>query len=107
MAGEGGVDVFNIFEQVTGFINSQNDPDFIGATWMLLANWYNVHPDPHGDSAEQDRQDPYLQSVSDKQNRLYDAMQLYRRKTIKYIATYASFVYCKLYLALLFLCHRC
>lgn len=64
MSGNDGTEVTNRFQQVTSFINSDNDPDFTGATWMLIANWYNAHPDPHGDSAEQDRQDPYLQSVS-------------------------------------------
>ncbi len=65
VSGEGGIEaVSDRFEQVTSFINSENDPNFSGATWMLVATWYNVHPDPHGDSAEQDREDPYLESVS-------------------------------------------
>ena len=49
---------------VTDFISSEFDPDFVGGSWMLVATWRGVHPAPHGDSAEQDREDPYLQSVS-------------------------------------------
>lgn len=41
-------------------INAELNPDFTG-DWMLLANWENVHPYPHGDSAELDRQNPYLE----------------------------------------------
>ena len=52
------------FRRVSSFINSEeDDPDFIGS-WMIVATWTNVHPFPHGSSTEQDRVDPYLQSVS-------------------------------------------
>ena len=50
--------------RVSSLINSEaEDPDFIGS-WMIVATWDSVHPFPHGSSAEQDRVDPYLQSVS-------------------------------------------
>ena len=49
--------------QVSAHINvNRGDTDFDG-NWMLVATWDGVHPFPHGNSAEQDRQDPYLQSV--------------------------------------------
>ena len=48
---------------VTDFINSEFDSDFVGGSWMLVATWREVHPNPHGESAEQAREDPYLQSV--------------------------------------------
>ena len=51
-------------ERVSSLVNSEeDDPDFIGS-WMIVATWDNVHPFPHGSSPEQDRADPYLQSVS-------------------------------------------
>ena len=31
--------------------------------WMLLASWEEVHPYPHGASADLERQNPYLESV--------------------------------------------
>ena len=50
--------------RVSSLINSEeDDPGFIGS-WMIMATWDNVHPFPHGSSPEQDRVDPYLQSVS-------------------------------------------
>ena len=49
--------------RVSRFIRLEQDPNFEG-TWMLLANWEDVHPFPHGASEELDRQDPYLDSVS-------------------------------------------
>lgn len=52
-----------LFNQVTSFINVERDPNFNG-NWMLVARWNHVHPFPHGASLEQDREDPYLQSVS-------------------------------------------
>ena len=48
---------------VSSLINSEEDSDFVGG-WMIVATWDSVHPYPHGSSAEQDRVDPYLQSVS-------------------------------------------
>ena len=62
-AGVGGDETNNRFDQVTSFINSETDTNFAAASWMLVATWRGVHPYPHGESAEQDRQDPYLQSV--------------------------------------------
>ena len=61
---EGGAETTSRFTQVMNFINLEADTDFAGASWMLIATWKGVHPFPHGNSAEQDRQDPYLQSVS-------------------------------------------
>lgn len=52
-----------LLNQVTSFINNERDSDFT-SNWMLAARWNRVHPYPHGESIEQDRQDPYLQSVS-------------------------------------------
>ena len=49
-------------ERVSNLINSEEDSDFVG-NWMIVATWDGVHPFPHGSSAEQDRVDPYLQSV--------------------------------------------
>ena len=49
--------------RVSSLINSEEDSDFVGG-WMIVATWDSVHPFPHGSSAEQDRVDPYLQSVS-------------------------------------------
>ena len=49
--------------RVSTFINSEQDPAFTG-NWMIVVTWDGVHPFPHGNSAEQDRVDPYLQSVS-------------------------------------------
>ena len=49
--------------RVLSLINSEQDPDFTG-NWMIVVTWDGVHPFPHGNSAEQDRVDPYLQSVS-------------------------------------------
>ena len=48
--------------RVSSLINSEQDPAFSG-NWMIVATWDGVHPFPHGNSAEQDRVDPYLQSV--------------------------------------------
>ena len=47
---------------VNTLVNSEQDSFFRG-NWMLVVTWEGVHPFPHGNSAEQDRQDPYLQSV--------------------------------------------
>ena len=52
----------NYLGQVSSLINSEQDPSFVG-NWMVVATWDGVHPFPHGDSIEQDREDPYLQSV--------------------------------------------
>ena len=52
-----------VINTVEGFVNSENGT-LLNSNWMLVATWENVHPFPHGASAEQDRQDPYLQSVS-------------------------------------------
>ena len=50
--------------RVSSLINlEEDDPGFIGS-WMIVATWDSVHPFPHGSSPEQDRVDPYLQSVS-------------------------------------------
>ena len=49
--------------QVSNFINSENGVGFTGE-WMLVATWDRVHPFPHGESAEEDRVNPYLLSVS-------------------------------------------
>jgi hypothetical protein len=50
--------------RVSSLINSEeDDPDFLG-NWMIVATWDGVHPFPHGSSPQQDRVDPYLQSVS-------------------------------------------
>ncbi len=50
-------------EMVDDFINIEQDPGFQGE-WMLLVSWEDVHPYPHGDVAEAERIDPYLDSVS-------------------------------------------
>ena len=47
---------------VSSLISAEKDTDFQG-NWMIVATWDGVHPSPHGNSAEQDRVDPYLQSV--------------------------------------------
>ena len=47
---------------VSSLINAEQGTDFLG-NWMIVTTWDNVHPFPHGNSAEQDRVDPYLQSV--------------------------------------------
>ena len=48
--------------RVADFINVESG--YIdNANWMLVATWNGVHPFPHGNSAEQDRLDPYLQRV--------------------------------------------
>ena len=47
---------------VSSLINSELDSYFSGS-WMVVATWESVHPFPHGNSAQQDRVDPYLQSV--------------------------------------------
>ena len=52
------------FQPVVSFINSEQDPEFTNAKWMLVAMWDQVHPFPHGESASVERQDPYLKSVS-------------------------------------------
>ena len=51
------------FRFTNNVINSELNPNFTG-NWILLANWENVHPFPHGASAELDRQNPYLEMVS-------------------------------------------
>ena len=48
--------------RVAEFVNTENG-SISNANWMLVATWNEVHPFPHGNSAEQDRQDPYLQLV--------------------------------------------
>lgn len=48
--------------RATLLINTEQDTSFRG-NWMVVATWDGVHPFPHGNSAEQDREDPYLQSV--------------------------------------------
>ena len=48
--------------RVSAFIDAELDTGFVG-NWMVVATWDGVHPFPHGNSAEQDRVDPYLQSV--------------------------------------------
>ena len=48
---------------VEALVNSENGT-LLNSNWMLVATWENVHPFPHGASADQDRQDPYLRSVS-------------------------------------------
>ena len=52
----------NFLGRVSAFIDAEQDPGFVG-NWMIVATWNGVHPFPHGASAEQDRLDPYLQSV--------------------------------------------
>ena len=52
-----------VINTVADFINAENG-SISNASWMLVATWEDVHPFPHGESAEQDRQDPYLGSVS-------------------------------------------
>lgn len=47
---------------VTDFLSDEENIDLVGE-WMLLASWENVHPYPHGDSAELARLNPYLESV--------------------------------------------
>lgn len=51
-------------QDVVNFVNSQQDQEFTNANWMLVATWDRVHPFPHGESASEEREDPYLQSVS-------------------------------------------
>ena len=48
---------------VNDFIQTEEDSDFQG-NWMMLASWEDVHPFPHGDIANFDRVDPYLELVS-------------------------------------------
>ena len=50
-------------DMVRDFIRKERDPSFEGE-WMLLAAWENVHPYPHGESADLPRENPYLESVS-------------------------------------------
>ena len=50
--------------QVAEFVNmEQGQESIVNANWMLVATWVDVHPFPHGASAEEDRLDPYLQRV--------------------------------------------
>ena len=51
-------------ERVSSLINSEEDDLEFTGSWMIVATWDSVHPFPHGSSPEQDRADPYLQSVS-------------------------------------------
>ncbi len=55
-------DVNRRFDFTNAVIVSELNPAFSG-NWMMLVNWENVHPYPHGDSAELDRQNPYLEKV--------------------------------------------
>ena len=50
------------FRFTNGAINGEVNPDFTG-NWMLVVNWENVHPYPHGDSVELNRLNPYLNMV--------------------------------------------
>lgn len=49
--------------RVEEFLRDEGNVSF-NAQWMLLASWENVHPYPHGDSLELDRENPYLESVA-------------------------------------------
>ena len=71
--------------RVSTLINSEQDPAFTG-NWMIVVTWDGVHPFPHGNSAEQDRVDPYLQSVSTKdlQSLVYNDMSIIRVKISSY-----------------------
>ncbi|MGJ8945923.1 hypothetical protein AB9K17_23830, partial [Salmonella enterica subsp. enterica serovar Kentucky] len=63
--------------RVSSLINSEQDPDFTG-NWMVVVTWDGVHPFPHGNSVEQDRADPYLQSVSS-----YECLKLSLRTNLQ------------------------
>ena len=52
-------------ERVSSLINSEEDDPHFTGSWMIVATWDSVHPFPHGSSPQQDRVDPYLQSVSE------------------------------------------
>ena len=49
-------------DSVTQFLNDEQDTDFTGE-WMMLVSWEKVHPYPHGESADLERENPYLESV--------------------------------------------
>ena len=51
-----------VINSVANFINNESGL-IVNANWMLVATWSGVHPFPHGDSVEQDRQDPHLRLV--------------------------------------------
>ncbi len=42
----------NMFDEVSGFVQGQrseeDERDEFQGTWMLVAQWDHVHPDPHG-----------------------------------------------------------
>ena len=47
---------------VDDFLVAEEGINF-ASEWMLLASWEDVHPYPHGDSADLARENPYLESV--------------------------------------------
>ena len=52
MAGEVSYEVHSgadsLLNGVSTFIRSYEESEFLG-TWMLVAEWNQVHPNPHGD----------------------------------------------------------
>ena len=52
-----------VLSSVSTFIRTEEGVEFEG-NLMIVATWDQVHPWPHGSSADQDLVDPYLHSVS-------------------------------------------
>ena len=47
---------------VENFLAVEENVTLVGE-WMMLVSWEDVHPHPHGISAELERENPYLESV--------------------------------------------
>ncbi len=47
---------------VEDFLAAEESVTMVGE-WMMLVSWEDVHPYPHGTSAELERENPYLDSV--------------------------------------------
>ena len=47
---------------VENFLSVEENVTLAGE-WMMLVSWEDVHPYPHGTSAELERENPYLESV--------------------------------------------
>lgn len=61
------------FEMVEEFLRNEGGVVMQGQ-WMLLAEWADVHPFPHGTTGEQEREDPYLEAVRKRTQLLYMRM---------------------------------
>lgn len=59
-------DAINILDEAKVFINERFVPDdrTFEPTWMVIAQWDQVHPHPHGDNSREGLSEEYLERVS-------------------------------------------